>query len=262
MPAADHDRLTLAALLAMVLAVAWAAADATWTLLAPELALPDAAPAGPVAAAGPRDDGAAIGAAGILGRPEPTRAPRRVPVTRLDLELTGVYDTAGAGGYAFIREQGRDQVLYRSGAALAGGGSLREVWPDHVVLEVGGRLESLHLEADEAREAAAAGPVADRLTALRSRALADPASLAGMVEAEPYRRGGRIQGYRIRQRRQTPLFDEIGLQDGDVVREVNGIRLDGPAKGLDVLQKLASASEITAVVERAGRSFTIRQQLN
>jgi general secretion pathway protein C len=263
----DQKRLTVTALLLAVVLAAWVAADTTWTLLAPELVLPSAEPAGAVSRHAPRDYGKAIGAAHLLGEPERRPVRREVPVTRLDLELLGVYHTSAADGFAIIRGDGDGQKLYRRGAVVSGNATLSEVRADHVVLDVDGRMESLYLDKDKRGTAGGVSglsddaPVSERLAALRRRAIADPVSLGKMIEATPVRRGGRMQGFQIRQRSKDPLFRDVGLRDGDVLVEINGIRLDQPSKGFEALQELANAQEVTARVERAGRSFTIRQRL-
>ena len=264
----DHKRLTVTALVLSVVLAAWVAADATWTLLTPGLELPSREPAAAVAATAPADYGRALADAHLMGEPERRPVARRqVPVTRLDLELLGVYHQGAGEGLAIIGDGAGSQNLYRRGAAVSPNVSLSEVRPDHVVLDVGGRMESLYLDPERRAGAAAAAspgadaPVARRLGALRRRAIADPVSLGKLIEAKPVRQGGRMQGFQLRQRGDDRLFEDVGLRDGDVLVEINGIRLDEPSKGFEALQELATAREVTARVERAGRSFTIRQPI-
>ncbi len=265
----DQKRLTAGALVASIVLVAWAAAHATWTLLEPADVIPheDVTPTQvqrPV-----QEPGRALSDAHLLGEPERKRVTREVPVTRLDLELLGVYNTKAGDGFAVIREGKSDQKLFRRGAVVAGGARLSEVHANRVVLEVGGRIESLYLDKDRQRRLLAGtasgisgdAPLSTRLGALRKRAMADPASLGRMIEASPVRSGGRMEGYRIHQRVPNPLFSEVGLEDGDVLLELNDILLDEPQKGFKALQELASARQITARVMRAGRTITIRQRL-
>ncbi len=265
----DQKRLSAGALLGAVVMVGWAAAATTWTLLEPELVLPGGKAVGEVAPQPTMQDyGRTISSAHLLGESRRQRVTQEVPVTRLNLELLGVYNTDAGDGFAIIREDRGDQRLYRRGAVVPGGARLSKIFPFHVVLDVDGRLESLFLDKEKQQMAGGApapasdGSVGERLAALRQRAMADPSSLGRLIEAKPYRRGGRMQGYLIRQRVQDPLFEEIGLKDGDVLVEINGIRLDDPKNGFAAIQELASAHEINAVVRRAGRSFTIQQRLN
>lgn len=266
----DQKRLSAGALLVAVVMVGWAAASATWTFLEPAFVVPgptdvDQTGTQPVE----QDYGRAISAAHLLGEPERKRRNRQVqvPVTRLNLELLGVYNTSAGDGFAIIREGSAEQRLYRRGAVVPGGARLAKIFTDHVVLDVEGRMESLFLDKEKQQELARGasapdGSVGERLAALRQRAIADPTSLGKLIEARPFRSGGRMQGYQIHQRAEDPLFEELGLKDGDVLVEINGIRLDEPKNGFAAIQELAGAHEINAVIRRAGRSFTIQQRLN
>src|SRR6056297_3165482 len=124
----DQKRLSAGALLVAVVMVGWAAAATTWTLLEPEFVVPEGKAVG---RADPQptmqDYGRAISSAHVLGEHERERVAQQVPVTRLNLELRGVYNTDAGDGFAIIREGGGEQRLYRRGAAVPGGARLSQI---------------------------------------------------------------------------------------------------------------------------------------
>jgi general secretion pathway protein C len=54
------------------------------------------------------------------------------------------------------------------------------------------------------------------------------------------------------------LYSKIGIQNGDVIRRINGYEMNSPDKALEVYQKLRDANRIEVELERRGD--TIRKQ--
>ena len=250
------------ALVAGIVTTAWAVADVTSIIRAPPLAIGEAGSPLPARRpVTPQDYGTAIGAAHLLGQESPPIAPKAGPGHPTHLELLGVHRIGSRDGFAFIRADGHQEV-YRLGTSLPGGQRLGEIHAGHVVLEGNLGSERLSLAEFSAQGAATGVLVTERVASLRARAVADPLGLAKMIEAQPYRRDGVIYGYRLQTRQDMPLLEEMGLKEGDILLEVNGVRLDGPGKGLKVLHRLARAEEITARIERHDRTLTVSHQIN
>jgi membrane-associated protease RseP (regulator of RpoE activity) len=73
----------------------------------------------------------------------------------------------------------------------------------------------------------------------------------------PAIRKDRVIGFRISGVRPEGPFARIGLQDGDVVVAINGLKLATPDKALEVYRKLRNANHYSIEIERAGRRITI-----
>lgn len=91
---------------------------------------------------------------------------------------------------------------------------------------------------------------------------ANPQSLVGLAQADPVHEGTKFKGYRIQPGSDPGLFSNLGFQPGDVVTAVNGVALDNPAKAFEIMQNLATASELQVVVERNGESKTLGARIN
>jgi general secretion pathway protein C len=72
---------------------------------------------------------------------------------------------------------------------------------------------------------------------------------------------GRFKGYQLSPSGNQKLFNELGLEPGDIVTAVNGINIDRPEKGLNALQNLVSATEVTVTLLRDGSEITLQHQL-
>jgi general secretion pathway protein C len=81
--------------------------------------------------------------------------------------------------------------------------------------------------------------------------------LAAQARIVPHFQGGRALGFKLFAIRPESLYAKLGLHDGDHVRRVNGIAIDGPDEALAAYGLLRSASEIVVDLVRAGRNVTL-----
>ncbi len=282
--------------LLLVLALAQVLASLSWRLLPlPEPLVPPpevVQGSAPAAAPVPGDLGGQIAAWHLFGRVQkekrvaPAAPPPRAeaaPDTSLRLSLRGVFvsDQADDAWVIVADHRGKEET-YRPGDTLPGGATLLEVYADRVILQHNGRRETLRLPASnmdntstKSRAGARSRPrgPAQSVTTLSSEAsqvlseyrqklLTDPQSVMSAVRAEPYRKGGRLMGYRVFPGADRKLMQKIGLRPGDVVTRINGVALDSPLKGLEVMQKISDASEITVDVLRDGVNQTFVVPIN
>lgn len=212
--------------------------------------------------------------------PKPLAQTTDVPDTRLNLKLSGVLASNVAGqARAIIADGGGTEKAYAVGDTLPGNAILREIHADRVILESRGRLETLRLPKQ--RTASTTGPQA-RVTNIQVRRatglntgnaspsallaqykealVSDPQSLMQLVQAtlENNKATGKMKGYRLGHGKDRTLLAKFGLRSGDVLTAVNGVVLDNPIKGLEILQDLAAATSVNVTIERNGQpqSFT------
>lgn len=207
-----------------------------------------------------------------------------VPETRLNLTLLGVISSSTARtAKAIISDASGNEEYYSIGMQVPGGASLEEIHADYVMLKRNNRLEMLRLPADESvvgqpggggtagiqPNMPAAVPQGRRmlppstmnadnrstgamLHEYRDALNQDPQSVMDLVRAEPVREGDKLVGYRISPGRDRQLLSRFGLRSGDVVTMVNGVRLDNPVKGLEIIQNLQTAAQVNIEVMRNG----------
>jgi general secretion pathway protein C len=254
----------------LVVLLAWQLVQLAYKVLGLDPAGPSL-PAGPASAAPaqPSVDIAAIVNAHIFGQgsvaPGSTD-PSAVSTTNMQLVLVGTIANSNPElGYAIIGESATTAKVYGVGKTITGGTKLHAVYPDRVILDRGGRLESLLLPklfqggGMSARAAATPGGQPDMPLGERIRQLAasNPAAITDILRPQPVFANGQQRGYRVYPGRNRMQFNKLGLLPGDLVTAINGTPLDDPARGMEVLSTMNSAASVTVSVERNGETVQV-----
>lgn len=205
-----------------------------------------------------------------------------LPETKLNLELRGIFasDDPTKGG-AIIADQRKEESFYMVGAQLPGNATLKEIYPDRIVLMRNNQFETLRLPreslelggkktGEQSRSEPFTSPPLPpsgseplnsgaSIREYRDALINEPQRLADMIHIEPIREANQFTGYRIQPGNDESFFSRFGLQPGDIVTAVNGVTLDTPAKGLNVLRSLSDTNEIRIELKRNGvpQSFVI-----
>lgn len=221
-------------------------------------------------------DFSAIIERGLFGAGEPPSADGKesgLPsiADELGIELVGTVCGNPAVSRAIIKDTGTKTLgLYRLGETVAGA-TIQSIEPNMVILLHNGRVKTLNLKAAEtARLADSPHPIQGMVKAVNPapylpanraswQSSASPASRIGYVEevlskaaVEPYSVNGIVEGLRITGLEKVPAAESIGLENGDVIRRVNGQQLTSLQKAFQVFQKAKSQSSISMELSRGG----------
>jgi general secretion pathway protein C len=85
-----------------------------------------------------------------------------------------------------------------------------------------------------------------------NQSLENMGSLFTQIRAIPNMQGGSPNGFRLSEIQSGSIFDQIGLQDGDVVTAAQGQSVSDPMKAMELLSSLRNSSSITLNVIRDG----------
>jgi general secretion pathway protein C len=255
---------------ALVVLLAWQAVQLVWAVLGakPAPATVSGGPDGaPPAQQGPTLDVDGIvnahlfGIAGASGSEETD--PSRVAATQMNLVLVGTIAQAEPQqGFAIVGESATTARVYAVGKTITGGTKLHSVYPDRVILDRGGKLEALLLPKKfTGGGVAAAAPLPQPNPMLGQRlqelAAQNPGAITEIIRPQPVFANGQQRGYRVYPGRNRQQFTKLGLMPGDLVTAINGTPLDDPARGMEIMQSMNSASEVTVTVERNGQATQI-----
>jgi general secretion pathway protein C len=166
-----------------------------------------------------------------------------------------------------IESPGQGQRALPAGAEIADGVRLVEIHPDRVIINRRGARETIYLREEGRRNAlAAAAPRPAASPASRpaaspdagSDAGPDPEAAAGLqvedwidgLRLEPVLSDSGMQGLRVRADTRGQVLQASGLRPGDVIRSVNGTRLDGAQAARAVAQTFETAGEARLEIER------------
>ncbi len=79
-------------------------------------------------------------------------------------------------------------------------------------------------------------------------ALRKPAELVSQARILPKSEEGQMRGVHVSQIKPGSLFEQVGIREGDLITELNGIAINGPEQTQQVLKEFSAASAITATV--------------
>lgn len=208
----------------------------------------------------------------LFGAPEasaPTTTGAHIdaPDTRLNLILRGVLSSDDPeGARAIIAEPNGNENFFRVGSAMPGGAELKEIHADRIILMRAGRHETLRLPREamdgavtSSRPEAGADndSTGELLGGYRDKLQNNPQALMELARPVPYTDANGFAGFRLFPGSKPALFAQVGLQPGDIVKEVNGVILDNPTKGAEVMQELRDSQQLSLRIERGGQEINL-----
>jgi general secretion pathway protein C len=188
--------------------------------------------------------------------------------TQLPLNLLG---TAAADvpelSWAAIEDRDTQQTLVlRIGDSIRNVAQVKRIERKRIVLEEKGALRELALAEPEGLAAALPTPARSMARAAASRrrptpapqapspaepGARTPAQLFSEARILPKYEAGQMVGVQVSSIKPGSLFERIGIQEGDVITELNGIRIDSPEQSAKILLELTSSETFTVQVQGA-----------
>jgi general secretion pathway protein C len=173
-------------------------------------------------------------------------------ITNPDLNETQVYGIGekyqGARIYAVERERvlvannGRNEYIDNSAAAPPNLGITPMPGPPQAAGGGGDGVKQL----SENQYVVAKSEINNALTNL--------SDLATKARIVPSFKNGVANGFKLFSIVPDSLYSKIGVQNGDVIRKINGYEMNSPDKALEIYQKLRDANRIEIELERRGES--------
>lgn len=88
--------------------------------------------------------------------------------------------------------------------------------------------------------------------------LSNMANLLVSARAIPYIKDGQIYGFRLLNISPSSFYKIIGLQDGDVLKSINGVQVSSPEAILKILSDIQNETYFEIVIERGGKEQKLR----
>jgi general secretion pathway protein C len=193
------------------------------------------------------------------------------PETQLDLKLRGAIAAGDeAIAHAIISDGNSSDKVYFIKDTVPGGALLHEVYPDRVILNRAGILETLRLPRVSESQGmsmpslpqSAAPDTMDSGMAVQQMMQGDPSSFTDILRPQPYMPNGELKGYRVYPGRDRRRFAALGLRPGDLITDINGQALNNLQGGMEVFRSLGSAPQIAVTIERNGSPMTLTLDTN
>jgi general secretion pathway protein C len=78
----------------------------------------------------------------------------------------------------------------------------------------------------------------------------NPATLFSQARILPKYENGQMVGVQLNAIKPGSMFEQIGIQNGDVIKELNGIKIDSPEQSAKILLEFVDAKSFNVVVDR------------
>ena len=276
-----NQRLAAIASLLLIVACAWLLVEITWMFLpqGEDVSMPVQQQAQPlIKQQNQQQSFNKLTSANVFGVSEKAIVQKqtKAPETKLNLTLKGVLAATPMKMASAIIAQGKNgkEDIYGIGDKIPGGVTIKEIHPDHVMLERNGRLETLKLQKisgignlksstkpyDTSRMYSSGSPAA-ALKQIRTNILKNPTSFGEYALPVVVKKNGKQVGYRLQPQKKGELLAELGIQKNDVITQINGVRLDKPQNGIAALRKLSTAKNLSIMVKRNGAEVPINISL-
>ena len=187
-----------------------------------------------------------------------------VAPSRLDLKLLGTV-VAGGNSAAIIKlASGKHQRVVYVEEQVQPGVMLQSVEADAIVVDNGGKLERISIQKSGAMPGFTSAPnahlprasgVAVKRELSRSnlqRQTRDLPTLLSQARVVPHFENGKSKGFMINDIVPGSLYEEIGLQNGDIISKVNGRMVSSPQQAMTMYSELQNAPTISIELIRAG----------
>ncbi|MBJ6763171.1 general secretion pathway protein GspC [Myxococcaceae bacterium JPH2] len=186
----------------------------------------------------------------------------------------------------------QDMVTQRSQTYMIGntlqGATIMEIERERVIINNGGRREFIDGQPGDGAVAAYTPPpttapantappagngLGNGIKALSEneyevpkaeidRTLGNLNDVAMQARIVPAFKDGQAVGFKLFSIRPDSIYSKIGVQNGDVIRRINGFDMNSPEKALEVYSKLKDSSRIEIEIERNGapirKSYNVR----
>jgi len=226
----------------------------------------------------------------------PPPAPHVEVEEKIDLpyDLVGVSTfTAGKPPYAILSDRMGQQSVYKLGQSVPNAGKLVEVDKDRVFIDHNGKRVAILLpkedlpgpvmgarplmppaeddnaDASNDSDDDAYDPNVEDLgdnrykipRATIDHSIGNMSQLLTQIRAVPNVQDGKTNGFALSEIEPGSVFDEMGLEEGDVLRSVNGQQVTDPGQAMQMMSALRGANSISIQVLREGHPTTLTYQI-
>jgi general secretion pathway protein C len=174
------------------------------------------------------------------------------------IKLLGVVVGDHAGVSAIIEElSSKRQLFFRLHDQIPDIGEISEIRHNGIVIRQGDQQELLELSTGPA--AALSGGQIKKVLDRREveQALNDVPKLLSQARAVPVLANGTMSGFRLDYIAPSSFYEKIGLQYGDVLKQVNGVEIKDPGTMLSLFQQLRNEQSVKLDILRNNQRTTM-----
>ncbi len=91
--------------------------------------------------------------------------------------------------------------------------------------------------------------------------LSNQAEIMSSARVVPHEENGQVVGVKLYGIRRNSLLGKLGLQNGDMLRTINGFAMSSPDTALEAYSRLRTASNLAVAIERRGQPMNIQYDI-
>lgn len=195
-----------------------------------------------------------------------TAPSQKKPQTKLPLNLVGTFLQGGQQPYAIIEDDKKKiQDVFNINDMVFGDAKLVAIHADNVEIKRGGQIEILSLDdAPDSRGGGGSPGSGDEFN-VDSKELDDALQnlplLLTQARAVPYFKDGKSVGLRLFSIKSGSLYEKVGLQNGDILKTINGSSLSDISQAMKLFEMLKADRSITVTLERNREDKELHYQI-
>ncbi len=192
-------------------------------------------------------------------------AEAKAPESSLDITLYGLRYDEGGNSSVILKIQGEDQKRVVAGEAINNMVRLLTIYPDRIEIARNGQRESVSYKQESAFSGLTQSLSEAPSKTVNSHSIVpsdeklndgEVQNLINLLELEPLRNEGRIQGFVITATNQDMVLSAVGLQQQDVILSVNGNVLDTVERLSELPDEVRGQSSLSIQLLRRGEQMT------
>lgn len=232
----------------------------TWVLYAPrqdsaaaQAAQADAATAGQI-----------IAAAHLFGHSTQPVPAHLSDGADLNIRLKGVFAALGRiPGYAIINTGGKGDLAVRAGDEMQPGIRLQSVHSQYIVVDRDGALQRINLEQKQPPGQLGAARLGISSVGYNAYSISRSDLSAALQAPDTSTNLGKLSnapggGLQVMEASNGSIAEKLGLQAGDVLRQINGQYVSSSADLSRMYQQLQQVSQIQLELVRSGKTIQLR----
>jgi len=215
-------------------------------------------------------DAALFGISPLLSHAAKKVVENPVIKSHLQLKLIGTILAGERSAAILMLGNANKQQLVLQGKVIESGVTLKKVEISAIVVNNHGRLERIVLMKAQGDLKEYSGsmnkkPLKAVSTVLSRKYISKQthnfSKLLSQARALPHIKNGKMDGFVLSEIVPGSLYQSIGLQNGDVLLKVNGLKITGAKQAMEMYQKLQTASVIDLELIRAGAMMPLHYEI-
>ncbi len=198
--------------------------------------------------------------------------PKAIVISPLNIKLLGTVVATDHAAAIIAPTKGGEQRVYFIGDSIQPGVILKTVEAEAIVVKRGGKLERIYLEQNKKLTSSplSPAPTPNKNAIARSHLLPQTIqksmnrkqlqqrlqnfpALLSQARVTPHMVNGQPNGFTISEIAPGSLYQQAGLQNGDIILSVNGKRITDAKQAMSMYQTLQRAAAIDLELMRASR---------